>query len=123
MFSLHFYYIVKKVLTPVVIFKNFVLGIEVIAFPSNLPKKAKMLIKKLCRTFPSERLGCQREGVKAIMSHPWYDNFDWEKLRHLEIEAPYKPVLSNNTDTRHFDIFTTNSSEPPDNFGDWDKDF
>lgn len=98
-------------------------GIDVIAFPSNVPKKAKMLIKKLCKTFPSERLGCQKGGVKAIMSHPWYLDFDWEKLENLEMQPPYRPYLENNTDTRHFDMFTKDYGEPPEDFSDWDEDF
>lgn len=98
-------------------------GIDVVTFPSSVPKKAKLLIKKLCRTFPSERLGCQKRGVKAIMEHLWYENFDWEKLRNLEMEAPYRPILSNNTDTRHFDKFNTDFGDPPEDLSDWDKHF
>lgn len=82
-----------------------------------------MLIKKLCKTFPSERLGCQKGGVKNIMSHAWYENFNWEKLEKLELEAPYKPLLQNNTDTSHFDKFTDVTEDANEDFSDWDQDF
>lgn len=101
----------------------FFLGIDIIAFPSCVPKKAKSLIKKLCKTFPSERLGCQKGGVKAIMANAWYGDFDWDKFRSLEMEPPYRPTLSNNTDTKYFDKFNTDLSDPPEDFSDWDQDF
>lgn len=57
------------------------------------------------------------------MEQPWYENFDWEKFRMLEMEPPYRPVLSNNTDTRYFEQFKTDLNDPPEDFSDWDKDF
>lgn len=57
------------------------------------------------------------------MEQPWYENFDWEKLRNQEMEAPYRPTLSNNTDTRYFDQFNMDFGEPPEDFSDWDRDF
>jgi len=26
-----------------------------------------------------------------VKSHPWFKDYDWEKLRNKEIQAPFKP--------------------------------
>lgn len=82
-----------------------------------------MLVKKLCRIFPSERLGCQKGGVRSIIAHPWFADIEWGQLREQKLEAPYKPEVESNTDTRHFDKFNADSSDPPEDFSEWDQDF
>eukprot|EP00064_Thunnus_orientalis_P006754 superscaffoldBa00000719_g6772 len=44
-------------------------GIDQIDFPKTISKSASSLIKKLCRSNPSERLGSQRNGAKNIQKH------------------------------------------------------
>lgn len=41
-------------------------GIDAIEFPRNITRQATVLIKKLCRDNPTERLGYQRGGISEI---------------------------------------------------------
>lgn len=104
-------------------YKLILRGIDSVIFPSQVPKKAKMLIKKLCKPFPSERLGSQKGGVKSIKAQPWFSDFDWDKLRNLEMDAPYKPEILHNTDTKYFEKFREDASVASDDFSDWDSEF
>lgn len=44
-------------------------GIDKVDFPSYMSRSAVMLIKKLCRDVPTERLGYQRGGINEIKKH------------------------------------------------------
>ena len=41
-------------------------GIDVIEFPKKIPRNAHVLIKKLCRYNPTERLGYGKNGIVDI---------------------------------------------------------
>ena len=58
-----------------------------------------LLTKLLCKD-PSKRLGCN--DVREIMDHQWFSNINWEDLKSKKIQAPYVPLLENETDTKHF---------------------
>ncbi|KAM7416560.1 hypothetical protein PAMA_018562 [Pampus argenteus] len=51
------------------IFTATIRGIDQIDFPKTISKSASSLIKKLCRSNPTERLGSQRNGAKDIQKH------------------------------------------------------
>lgn len=44
-------------------------GIDAIEFPRTITKNATVLIKKLCRDNPAERLGYQKGGISEIQKH------------------------------------------------------
>lgn len=46
-------------------------GIDAIEFPRNITRQATVLIKKLCRDNPAERLGYQRGGINEIRKQQW----------------------------------------------------
>ena len=49
---------------------NYILkGIDVIEFPRRISRHAHMLIKRLCRDNPSERLGYGKNGIVDIKKH------------------------------------------------------
>ena len=50
----------------------------------------------------TQRLG-RVNGVKDIISHPWFASIDVEKLLKKELPVPYKPVLKALDDTSNFD--------------------
>nr|XP_057925260.1 cGMP-dependent protein kinase 1-like [Doryrhamphus excisus] len=99
-------------------------GIEAVEFPEKVAENAADLIKKLCRDEPKERLGGQRNGVKDIQRHKWFDGFDWERLKKGTLTPPITPDVSSATDTGNFDTFPEDSEEaPPDDNSGWDADF
>lgn len=98
-------------------------GIESVRFPESVPRKAEHLIKKLCRSMATERLGCQKEGAQAIRDHKWFMGLDWKQLQAGQLKAPFKRNLKNNTDTQYFDVFQKDKDIPPDEISGWDSNF
>ena len=62
----------------------------------------KDLLERLLQKQPSQRLGSNK-GAEEIKNHPWFKSFNWEKLINREIEAPFVPILSNDTEVTYFD--------------------
>lgn len=46
-------------------------------------------INLLIQRKPANRLGLN--GAQDVKNHPWFAEFDWEKLKRKELQAPYKP--------------------------------
>lgn len=55
-------------------------------------------IQSLLVMDPSKRLGAN--GFEEFFSHQWFSGFDWEHIN--EMEPPYIPPVSNDTDTTNF---------------------
>ncbi|KAK5900278.1 hypothetical protein CgunFtcFv8_025248 [Champsocephalus gunnari] len=99
-------------------------GIDMIEFPKKIAKSAANLIKRLCRDNPSERLGNQKNGVKDIQKHKWFEGFNWEGLRQGTIASPFTPAVEGPLDTRNFDYFPEDTEDPPpDEESGWDLEF
>ena len=41
----------------------------------------------------TKRYGNLKGGVGDIKKHKWFSGVDWEKLRRLEVGAPYVPPV------------------------------
>uniref|UniRef100_UPI003AAE3D6B cGMP-dependent protein kinase 1 n=1 Tax=Centroberyx gerrardi TaxID=166262 RepID=UPI003AAE3D6B len=78
---------------PMKIFTATIRGIDQINFPKTISKSASSLIKKLCRSNPSERLGSQRNGAKDIQKHKWFEGFNWEGLCKGTLNPPIIPKV------------------------------
>ncbi|XP_027888493.1 cGMP-dependent protein kinase 1 isoform X2 [Xiphophorus couchianus] len=69
-------------------------GIDQNEFPKSFRKDACDFIQKLCRGNPSERLGSQRNGAKAIQKHKWFDGFNWDGLCKRKLTPPLIPKVN-----------------------------
>nr|XP_043868592.1 cGMP-dependent protein kinase 1-like [Solea senegalensis] len=104
-------------------------GIDMVEFPKKITKSAANLIKRLCRDNPSERLGNQKNGVKDIQKHKWFEGFNWDGLRQGSIDSPSSSFfcprqVSGPLDTSNFDYFPEDADEPPpDEESGWDLEF
>ncbi|XP_069022968.1 cGMP-dependent protein kinase 1-like [Embiotoca jacksoni] len=99
-------------------------GIDMIAFPKKITKSAANLIKRLCRDNPAERLGNQKNGVKDIQKHKWFEGFNWDGLRQGTIDPPFTPTVTGPLDNRNFDYFPEDmEGPPPDEESGWDLEF
>ncbi|XP_067857473.1 cGMP-dependent protein kinase 1-like isoform X2 [Heptranchias perlo] len=99
-------------------------GIDMIEFPKKITKNAGTLIKKLCRDNPSERLGNQKNSVKDIQKHKWFEGFNFEGLRKGTLTPPIVPSVTGPLDTSNFDTFPEDTEEEPlDEESGWDVDF
>ncbi|CAK8672036.1 cGMP-dependent protein kinase 1-like isoform X2 [Clavelina lepadiformis] len=109
---------------PMKTYNQILKGIDMIEFPKKISKNAQSLIRKLCRDNPSERLGNQRNGIKDIQKHKWFDGFNWEGLHKGTMEPPIIPKVSSSSDSSNFDKFPEDEDEPPsDDLTGWDTDF
>ncbi|CAO1396998.1 unnamed protein product [Diamesa serratosioi] len=98
-------------------------GIDCVQLSQKIPKKAQMIIKRLCRQSANERLGYQKNGIKDIKNHSWYADFDWDKLQNHKMQAPLVRHVKDNTDLSNFDEYPRDRDDPPDELSGWDKEF
>ncbi|XP_062546542.1 cGMP-dependent protein kinase 1 [Armigeres subalbatus] len=98
-------------------------GIDIIELPSRIPKKAQVLIKRLCRQLPAERLGYGKNGIADIKNHPWFSGFEWQRLKERTMPAPLVRQIQSNTDMSNFDEYPKDQDEPPDETSGWDINF
>lgn len=98
-------------------------GVDMIEFPRKITRNAHNLIKKLCKDNPSERLGYQRNGLKDIQKHKWFDGFNWDGLRNRKLAPPIVSKVKSPTDASNFDDYPKDDEIPPDDVSGWDKDF
>lgn len=61
--------------------------------------EARDLIKLLLVKDPAKRL-CSAE---EIMQHGFFGGIDWDALMSRTVKTPYTPIITNPTDTCHFD--------------------
>lgn len=98
-------------------------GMDMVEFPRKINKSAQHLVKKLCRDNPAERIGYQRDGLRDIKKHKWYQGFDWEGLVNKRVSPPITPRVKNATDSSNFDSYPKDNEEAPDEMSGWDADF
>ncbi|XP_070760312.1 LOW QUALITY PROTEIN: cGMP-dependent protein kinase 1 [Enoplosus armatus] len=94
-------------------------GIDQIHFPKTISKSASSLIKKLCRSNPSERLGSQRNGAKDIQKHKWFEGFNWDGLCKGTLNSPAIPKVKHPVDSSARGHYTEGSVELCTNWDDF----
>lgn len=98
-------------------------GIDIIELPSRIPKKAQVLIKRLCRQIPAERLGYGKNGIADIKNNAWFSGFEWQRLKERTLVAPLIRPIQSDTDLSNFDEYPKDQDEPPDETSGWDINF
>nr|XP_020450221.1 cGMP-dependent protein kinase 1-like [Monopterus albus] len=86
-------------------------GIDQIDFPKTISKSASSLIKKLCRSNPSQRLGCMRNGAKDVQKHKWFEGFNWDGLCKRSLHPPVIPKVKHPVDRSTCSRYTEDSVE------------
>uniref|UniRef100_UPI0037E8B114 cGMP-dependent protein kinase 1 n=1 Tax=Semicossyphus pulcher TaxID=241346 RepID=UPI0037E8B114 len=94
-------------------------GIDHIDFPKTISKSASSLIKKLCRSNPSERVGSQRNGAKDIQKHKWFEGFNWDGLRKRTLNPPVIPKVKHPLDSSTCGPYTEGSVDLCTNWEDF----
>ncbi|XP_033750049.1 cGMP-dependent protein kinase 1-like isoform X1 [Pecten maximus] len=98
-------------------------GIDSIEIPRKISKIANVLIKKLCKDNPAERLGYGKNGIMEIKKHKWFQGFDWDGLNNRKILPSIIPKVRSPTDSSNFDSYPKSMEVPPDELSGWDFDF
>nr|CAH8849522.1 unnamed protein product [Trichobilharzia regenti] len=81
-----------------------------------LSREAVSLISKLLVVDVSRRLGSGPSDSEAIKMHPFFRNTDWDRVLKRQVEPPFRPTLTSDTDVSLFDPKFTqeNPVESPD---------
>jgi len=111
---------------PMQIYSKVSKGINKVTFPQELAGNCEDLVKKLCVKEPTDRLPMKKGGTSRIKQHPWFKDFDWDAMKNLTLDPPYKPKVKNKKDIANFSA--RKEDMPPqvkykDDGSGWDKDF
>lgn len=69
----------------------------------NMSDECMDIVAKLLEKNPEDRLGTDG-GIEEVISHPWFDEYDVDKVLNKQYEAPYLPKVSKNLeDVSNFD--------------------
>jgi len=71
---------------PIEIFEKICDG--VVTFPPHFDEETKDLISKFLTQSKSRRLGNGLDGARAVKSHPFFSNINWEALLNREVLVP-----------------------------------
>ena len=78
------------------IYKNILTA--TIKYPPTISPELKDLIKCLCTTDQSKRLGRTKGGSESVKKHSWFSTFAFESLLRKELKSPYIPKLNTGHD-------------------------
>lgn len=74
--------------------------------PEGWSIAAADFINKCLARKPANRIG-NEHGTRELKSHPWFEDFDWEKLASRRMNSPYVPDIQ----VDNFDFDHVNKSE------------
>uniref|UniRef100_A0A3P9KCB8 Protein kinase domain-containing protein n=1 Tax=Oryzias latipes TaxID=8090 RepID=A0A3P9KCB8_ORYLA len=122
-------------------------GIDHVEFPKTICKDASDLIKMLCRSNPSERLGSQRNGVKDVQQHKsdefvtfktfypaatcgitsnisllllrWFEELNWDGLCTGTLKPPVIPEVQHTCESVSCALYNKDSVELCTNWEDF----
>jgi protein kinase A len=63
------------------------------------------LIQRLFVVDPAQRIGSLAKGINEIYTHPWFQEIDFGKLRHKQLDAPWVPDIKDALDTHNFETW------------------
>lgn len=72
-------------------------------YPIHMPRDSVSILQKLLTREPELRLGAGPNDAQDVMSHAFFRNINWDDIYHKRVEPPFKPTISNATDTSNFD--------------------
>jgi len=73
---------------PMVVMKRIVDLSYEINYPPYMSAAAIDIISRLLERRPSQRLGNLKNGANDVKAHPWFRDFDWEKLEARRLVPP-----------------------------------
>lgn len=72
-------------------------------YPIHMPRDSVSILQKLLTREPELRLGSGPNDAQDVMAHAFFRNINWDDIYYKRIEPPYKPTITNATDTSNFD--------------------
>eukprot|EP00927_Polykrikos_kofoidii_P000185 TRINITY_DN1007_c0_g1_i1.p1 TRINITY_DN1007_c0_g1~~TRINITY_DN1007_c0_g1_i1.p1 ORF type:complete len:383 (-),score=72.94 TRINITY_DN1007_c0_g1_i1:90-1196(-) len=74
-----------------------------LAYPPYVTTVGNSLLQSLLTGDPSKRLGGGPSDGEEVMAHPFFARIDWVAIQQRRVEPPFKPNLTQGTDTQYFD--------------------
>jgi len=112
---------------PMQIYAKVMKGIEKVEFPRKCTGPIEELVKSLLKKEMGDRLPMRPGGVQNLMKHKWYQDFDWDAMKNLTLEPPYRPVVKSKKDIANFSNARKEDMprqiEWKDDGSGWDKEF
>jgi cGMP-dependent protein kinase len=111
---------------PLKIYEKVKKGIARIGFPANMRGACEDFVKGHCQQEPTARIPMRRGGVENTKMHKWYEGFNWNAMKELTMDPPYKPNVK---DARDASAFHAKKADLPpvleyrDKGDGWDADF
>lgn len=72
-------------------------------YPIQMPRDSVSILQKLLTREPELRLGAGPNDAQDVMAHAFFSNINWDDIYYKRIEPPFKPTITNATDTSNFD--------------------
>jgi len=73
-----------------------------IDLPATMSSDACSLLRGLLQKNPNKRLGSLANAANDIFDHPWFRSIDFQRLRRMELNAPYVPNCRDTHDASNF---------------------
>ena len=83
-------------------------------FNLQVSNACRSIINALAAVDQTKRLGNFKNRVADIREHRWFQAFDWPALQSRSLEAPFKPQLTSDSDTKYFRANFTSPTESKD---------
>ena len=74
-------------------------GLDVLVLEAGPRLEAADFVNKLIQRKPINRLGLN--GPQEVKEHPWFKNYEWEKLYEKKIPSPFIPPKEDNFDYKY----------------------
>jgi len=97
---------------PMEVYSNIMCGISRVAMPQAIPPDLRNLITALLAPAPIDRLPMRQGGIKNVMDHSWFENFEWQRLRTETMDPPFVPPSVKNA-AGHLSMFSAKEGDLP----------
>lgn len=85
-----------------------------ISFPKSIDRVSIDLVLRLLNPDKNKRLGSSlAHGAKDIMSHPFFNNINWEWFEKRFVRAPILPKVKDSTDCSNYEEYLDDKGEFP----------
>ena len=76
---------------PMVIYQNIVRG--QVQYPGYFHPDARSFLRRLLQVNVQKRYGCLANGARDVLTHRWFDDFDFQKLMSKQLKPPLIPPV------------------------------
>jgi hypothetical protein len=102
------------------IFQKIMSAERYLKFKHTPTPEFETLVRSLCTSNPSFRLGNLNSGTNGVIEHAFFADFDWKALYRRQMEAPFVPPIRDAADSSHFTAACAEDKGVPEFTGNQD---